>query len=149
MRESPAIFDLDDTLLDNASGRLFVRYLRNEKRLTEVVRKRDLPTLMAVITGFQMGLVSATRAAQFTASVVAGFQVDYFWQLVRTWFDDMLVHHINEEAKESVAWHAAQGHTLLRLQRFTAIQRAACSRIPEDSAVHLFGVVVGWWQTHW
>lgn len=108
-----AIFDLDETLLDNASGKLFIRYLRQEKLLTEVVRVRDLPGLITVITGFQIGLISANRAAMYTASVVRGFQVDYFWQLVRKWFDDMLVHHITEGAKEAVAWHAAQDHTLL------------------------------------
>ncbi len=113
MGKTAAIFDLDDTLLDNASGKLFIRYLRQQKKLTEVVRKRDLPALMAVITGFQMGVISATKAAQQTASVVRGFQVDYFWQLVQRWFDEMLVNHINEGAIEAVNRHAEQGHILL------------------------------------
>ncbi len=113
MGKIAAIFDLDETLLDDASGRLFIKYLRQEKKLTEVIRLRDLPGLIAMITGFQMGIVSATRAAQHTASVLAGFQVDYFWQIVRAWFDEMLVHHINEGAKETVAWHIGQGHTML------------------------------------
>lgn len=108
-----AIFDLDSTLLDDASGRLFARYLRREKRLQEFIRRRDMPLLAAVITAYQLGLLNATRAAQQTAKVVAGLQVDYFWQTVRTWFDVMLVNHITDGGRDAVAWHAAQGHTML------------------------------------
>jgi HAD superfamily hydrolase (TIGR01490 family) len=108
-----AIFDLDGTLLDDASGKLFARYLRRERKLVEVIRRRDLPVLAAVIGAYQTGLVSATRAAAHTASVVAGLQVDYFWQIVRTWFDDMLVDHITEGGKDSVARHRAEGHEIL------------------------------------
>lgn len=108
-----AIFDLDGTLLNDASGRLFTRYLRQEGKLREVIRRRDMPILASMIGAYQLGLVSATRAAQYTASVVAGLQADYLWQIVRAWFDDMLVHHITEGGEDAVAWHAAQGHEML------------------------------------
>jgi HAD superfamily hydrolase (TIGR01490 family) len=108
-----AIFDLDGTLLDDASGRLFTRYLRSEGKLREFVRRRDMPILASVIAAYQLGLLSATRAAQYTARVVAGLQVDYFWQTVRAWFDEMLVHHITDGGREVVAWHSEQGHTML------------------------------------
>ena len=74
---------------------------------------RDLPILTGVVAAYQLGLVSATRAAQYSATVVAGLQVDFFWQTVRTWFDEVLVHHITAGGKDTVAWHAAQGHILL------------------------------------
>ena len=113
MGQIGAIFDLDDTLLDDASGRLFTRYLRRNGKLREFVRLRDMPILPGVIAAYQLGLVSATLAAQYTATVVAGLQVDFFWQTVRDWFDDMLVNHITDGGRDTVAWHAAQGHTLL------------------------------------
>jgi HAD superfamily hydrolase (TIGR01490 family) len=107
------IFDLDGTLLDDSSGRLFQRYLRRNGLLKEFVRRRDMPLLTGMIAAYQLGLVSATRAAEHTAKVVAGLQVDYFWQIVRAWFDDMLVNHITQGGKEAVEWHASQGHEML------------------------------------
>ena len=113
MGTTGVIFDLDGTLLDDASGRLFQRYLRQEGLMKEFIRRRDMPLLTGMIAAYQLGLVSATRAAEHTAKAVAGLQVDYFWQIVRAWFDDMLVDHITEGGREAVAWHAEQGHEML------------------------------------
>lgn len=113
LSQTGVIFDLDGTLLDDASGRLFTTYLRREGKLAQFIRRRDMPRLASMIAAYQVGLVSATRAAKFTASLVAGLHVDFFWQTVRSWFDEMLVHHITEGGKETVAWHRQQGHAMV------------------------------------
>ena len=148
MTQTAAIFDLDSTLLDDASGRLFARYLRREGMLKEFIRRRDMPLFAAVITAYQMGMLSATRAAQHTAKVVAGLQVDYFWQIVRAWFDDTLVNHITDGGRETVAWHLAQGHTTVICERVQPVCCPTRRRTPQHPAPNMLRMADSWRPPH-
>ncbi|MEZ4584054.1 MAG: hypothetical protein R3A10_20865 [Caldilineaceae bacterium] len=62
-----AIFDLDDTLLAGSSGKMMIRYLRSTGELTRYFRRRDLARTVALIAGWQMGVLDPYRAMEATA----------------------------------------------------------------------------------
>ena len=105
-----AIFDLDDTLLAGSSGKMMIRYLRRTGELTRYFRRRDLVRTVALIAGWQMGVLDPYRAMEATARLSAGMDVAAMWALVHRWFDDMVVHAIRPQATARLAWHREQGH---------------------------------------
>lgn len=108
-----AIFDLDDTLLTDASVKLFLQYLRKTGAVWRYFRRRDVVTVLAAITRYRLGLSDATAAMQRTASVAAGLELDAFWTLVEAWFRDSVIHAIAPAAEERLRWHTGQGHVPL------------------------------------
>lgn len=105
-----AIFDLDRTLIRETSGKLFFQYLRETDQLWRYFRRRDMAAVAVAVGAYRLGLIDATHAMQRSARVAAGIEVDHFWQLVRRWFADVVVHTITQEGSACVDWHRGQGH---------------------------------------
>jgi putative phosphoserine phosphatase/1-acylglycerol-3-phosphate O-acyltransferase len=105
-----AIFDLDDTVLAGSSGKMMIRYLHQTRQLTRYFRRRDIARTLALVAGWQMGLVDPFRAMEQTARLSAGMDVEEMWALVRRWFESMVVHAILPQARNRLEWHRSQGH---------------------------------------
>lgn len=110
MTQIAAIFDLDETLLDASSGRLFYQYLRHSGQFFRFFRLRDSWTVVSAVLLYRLGLLDATETMQRGASVAAGLRLDDFWPVVQQWFDEVVVRHIAPAAQERLAWHRIQGH---------------------------------------
>jgi HAD superfamily hydrolase (TIGR01490 family) len=110
MQHIAAIFDLDDTLLDESSNRLLFQYLRHNGQLSRYFRLRDSWTIATAILAYRMGMRDVTQVMQSSARIARGIALDEFWQLVQCWFDEIVVAHITPLGQERLAWHRAQGH---------------------------------------
>ena len=110
MQHIAAIFDLDETLLDESSGRLLFHYLRRNGQLSRYFRLRDSWTIATAILAYRMGMRDVTQVMQRSARIARGIALDEFWQLVQCWFDEMVVDHITPLGQEQLTWHRAQGH---------------------------------------
>ena len=104
-----AIFDLDDTILDASSGRLFYRYLRQTGDLTRYFKHRDMARAALAMARWRLGLDDVNRAMSTAASIAAGIEVEPFWALIQQWFDEMVIHYVRDEAREVLSQHRKQG----------------------------------------
>jgi HAD superfamily hydrolase (TIGR01490 family) len=123
-----AIFDLDDTLLDGSSGRMFLEYMRQEGLAERYIRRRDMARFGGEYLLHKLGLVDATRLLNHMARLLKGLDMDEMWRLARSWYTDMLAPTISQLALERLAWHRSQGHTLLICSgssQFAVLQVAA------------------------
>lgn len=111
MQQIAAIFDLDDTLLNESSGRLLLRYLRRSRQLSRYFRLRHSWILATAFLNYRMGgRQDMTQLMARSARIARGIALDEFWQLTQSWFDDLVVNHIAPLGQAQLAWHRVQGH---------------------------------------
>lgn len=101
-----AFFDMDNTLLSAASGRLYLKWLR---------QTGQLPLhRWAYITGqvglYVTGLIDFPRLMSRLMVYAAGSDEAEAWRMSDEWFESMLRHYIAPGGREWVAWHCGQGH---------------------------------------
>ncbi len=101
-----AFFDMDNTLLSAASGRLYLKWLR---------QTGQLPLhRWAYITGqvglYITGLTDFPRLMSRLMVYAAGADEAEAWRMSDAWFDSMLRHYIAPGGRERVEWHRQQGH---------------------------------------
>ncbi|CAN5736197.1 hypothetical protein BH10CHL1_BH10CHL1_14140 [soil metagenome] len=111
MQQIAAIFDLDDTLLNESSGRLLFRYLRRSGQFSRYFRLRHSWILAGAFLNYRIGgRQDMTQLMGRSARIARGIALDEFWQLTQNWFDEMVVDHISPSGIAQLAWHRAQGH---------------------------------------
>ncbi len=111
MQQIAAIFDLDDTLLNESSGRLLVRYLRRSGQLARYFRLRHSWILATAFLTYRIGgRQDVTQLMGRSARIARGIPLDEFWQLVQSWFDELVVDHIAPPGRAQLDWHRDQGH---------------------------------------
>lgn len=123
-----AIFDLDDTILDGSSGRMFLRYLQEEGLAEKYIRRRDMARFMGGYFLSRVGLVDVTRLLDHMARLLAGTELDEMWRLARHWYSTMLAPAISRPAVAQLDWHRSQGHIPLICSgssQFAVLQVAA------------------------
>jgi putative phosphoserine phosphatase / 1-acylglycerol-3-phosphate O-acyltransferase len=101
-----AFFDMDNTVLRDSSGRLYLQYLR---------RKRLLSWPRWLVIAWQVGLyvMGLTSFPQLMARLmtqVAGADEAEAWRISAAWFDEMLCDYIAPAARARITWHHQQGH---------------------------------------
>jgi putative phosphoserine phosphatase/1-acylglycerol-3-phosphate O-acyltransferase len=104
--DTGAFFDMDNTLLSAASGRLYLKWLR---------RTGQLPLhRWAYITGqvglYVTGLTDFPRLMSRLMVYAAGADEAEAWRMSEQWYDGMLRHHIAPGGRERIAWHLERGH---------------------------------------
>lgn len=104
--DTGAFFDMDNTLLSAASGRLYLKWLR---------RTGQLPLhRWAYITGqvglYVTGLTDFPRLMSRLMVYAAGSDEAEAWRMSEQWFDGMLRHYIAPGGRERIAWHLERGH---------------------------------------
>ncbi len=105
-----AIFDMDDTLLSDSSGKLLLQYLRQKGQLRQFFNRRNIVSLFTAPILYKLGLINVERFMQRSVQLAAGYNVDDLWTLVNTWFDEMLVDYVSEGGRAQLAWHRERGH---------------------------------------
>lgn len=105
-----AIFDLDDTLVAGATGKMVVKYLRQTGELSTFVRRREMLAILGQSLLFKYGFTTATAAMQATVRICRGRTVDEMWGLVNRWFDAMVKDALAQGALDALEWHREQGH---------------------------------------
>ena len=105
-----AIFDMDDTLLSDSSGKLLLQYLRKKGQLQQFFNRRNIVSLFTAPILYKLGLINVERFMQRSVQLAAGYNVDDLWMLVNTWFDEMLVNYVSEGGRAQLAWHRERGH---------------------------------------
>ncbi len=123
-----AIFDLDDTLLDGSSGRMFLAYMRQEGLAERYIRRRDMARFGGEYLLHKLGLVDATRLLNHMARLLKGLDMDEMWRLARHWYAEMVAPVLSQPALAQLAWHRSQGHIPLICSgssQFAVLQVAA------------------------
>jgi putative phosphoserine phosphatase/1-acylglycerol-3-phosphate O-acyltransferase len=101
-----AFFDMDNTVLRDSSGRLYLQYLRRKGLLS-------WPRWLAI--GWQvglyiMGLKSFPQLMARLMTQVTGADEAEAWRISAVWFDEMLRDYIAPAARARIDWHRQQGH---------------------------------------
>jgi HAD superfamily hydrolase (TIGR01490 family) len=105
-----AIFDLDDTLLSESTGRSIIRYLRSTQTAKGWLRRRDVAAVLGSTLLYHYGAMDVTRLMQVTARSVRGLELSEMWSVVERWFAEVVVKTLAPGALERLAWHREQGH---------------------------------------
>ena len=101
-----AFFDMDNTVLRDSSGRLYLRYLRRKGLLS-------WPRWLGITWQVALYMIGATSFPQLMARLmtqVAGADEAEAWRISAAWFDEMLRDYIAPAARARITWHRQQGH---------------------------------------
>lgn len=101
-----AFFDMDNTVLRDSSGRLYLRYLRRKGLLS-------WPRWLGITWQVALYMIGATSFPQLMARLmtqVAGADETEAWRISAAWFDEMLRDYIAPAARARITWHRQQGH---------------------------------------
>jgi HAD superfamily hydrolase (TIGR01490 family) len=104
--QTAAFFDMDNTLLSAASGRLYIKWLRETGQL---------PLYRWAYISGQVGLyiIGATNFPSLISRLMVyagGTDEAEAWRMSAVWFDTMLRHYVADGGRERIRWHRDQGH---------------------------------------
>jgi HAD superfamily hydrolase (TIGR01490 family) len=100
-----AFFDMDYTILRGSSGRLYVRYLREEGRLSAWAWAR----IMAMSGLYAVRLMEFPALMARLTATAASLGEGEAWRTSQAWFDSMLRDYIADLARRRIADHLSQG----------------------------------------
>ena len=101
-----AFFDMDNTVLRDSSGRLYLRYLRR-KGLLSWPRWLGITWQIAL---YMIGVISFPQLMARLMTQVAGADEAEAWRISAAWFDEMLRDYIAPATRARITWHRQQGH---------------------------------------
>ncbi len=101
-----AFFDMDYTVLDASSGLLYVKYLRQQKRLSS----RLLLRIAWWTLLYKVSAIDVNSAVPKMLSYVEHQSAARMMAEAYVWFEEMLKTHITPHAVETMRRHQAQGH---------------------------------------
>jgi HAD superfamily hydrolase (TIGR01490 family) len=126
MRQTAALFDLDNTLLDASSGQLYARYLYRHGRMSRSELARVV--WWGILSG--LGLLDMRELIPKLLSQAAGDDEREMRAFCDRWFVEDVVPHVTEAGTQQVAYHQAQGHVL-------ALVSASTQYVVEPMAAYL------------
>lgn len=118
-----AFFDMDYTALDTSSALLYVKYLRQQKRLsTRLLLRIGWWTFM-----YKVSAIDINRAVPKMLSYAEQQSASQMMAESYEWFDHMLRAHIAPRAMEKMQAHQQQGHRVVLISASTqfAVQPVA------------------------
>ena len=105
LQPSPvAFFDLDRTLIDVNSGRLFAQYEFEKGRISA----RQLARALLWSLGYHLSLIDLPAAYAQALAHYRGVPEADIIARTAAWFDRDIVHRLLPQAREAMAWHRAQ-----------------------------------------
>lgn len=137
-----AFFDVDHTLLDVNSGRLWVEHLRRTGQMPLARLLRSVVWLVRYrLALLDLEAVTAAASRDWAGARVAAIEAE-----VRAWFEAEIVRHICPEGLRRIAQHRAEGHLVALLTsgtRFSAeplaerlgVEHVLCTRLEEEGGV--------------
>ena len=106
-----AFFDMDRTILDDSSGMLYLRYLRETGR----IGLREGMRIAWWWLGYALGVVDFPHAMARMFVSFMGEREDVVRAGSVTWFEEWVAPHITEGAVRRIEEHRARGHRLVVL----------------------------------
>ena len=104
-----AFFDLDHTIVDCDSFRLFLRYLYSR----DWKGRLAIPVLLIWVVARKLRLISLRTAKEKALSILRGRAVEEIRAIGRKSFRTLLVKRLRNAAKERIQWHRGQGHRII------------------------------------
>jgi putative phosphoserine phosphatase/1-acylglycerol-3-phosphate O-acyltransferase len=101
-----AFFDMDRTILNDSSGKLYVRYLLKTGRIGALEGIRIGWWILAYMLGF----IEFPQAMTRMLVMASGEEEGPLWEETARWFEEWVAPHITEGAVQRIAEHRAQGH---------------------------------------
>jgi putative phosphoserine phosphatase / 1-acylglycerol-3-phosphate O-acyltransferase len=101
-----AFFDMDNTLLSEASGRLYLQWLRKTGQLS----LHSWAYISGQVGLYIIGVMSFPRLITRLMVYAGGTDEAEAWRMSEAWFDSMLRHYIADGGRERIQWHRQQGH---------------------------------------
>lgn len=111
MNEVAAFFDMDKTLIEVNSARLWVEHMWREGEL----RKRDLLRSAAGLLGYRLAIVDMQKLARDAVARLEGEHEEQMRARVEQWYDTEIRTTVRERMREIVEEHRAKGHRLVLL----------------------------------
>ena len=103
-----ALFDLDRTLLDTSSGRLYAQYIYRHGQISRAELARVFWWNLAT----KLGLMDMSRAIPKLLADAAGDDESAMRELCDGWFAADVVPHLTKRGQARVREHQAQGHVV-------------------------------------
>jgi HAD superfamily hydrolase (TIGR01490 family) len=118
-----AFFDMDYTTLDTSSGLLYVKYLRQQKRIGRRVMLRIAWWTLL----YQVSAIDVNSAVPKMLSYAEHQSASRMMAESYAWFDEMLKEHIAPRAVEQIDVHRQQDHQVVLISASTqfAVQPVA------------------------
>jgi len=110
-----ALFDLDRTLLDTSSGRLYALYMRRHGLMSRVEMARV--TWWSVLT--ELGLLDMSDMIPRLLASAAGDDEAAMRERCDRWFAEDVAPHMTQRGQARVREHQAQGHVVALLSAST------------------------------
>lgn len=131
-----AFFDMDRTILNDSSGRLYLRYLMQTGR----IRAREWLRISRWFLWYALGFIDFPRAMMRMLMMSPGQEEEPLWEETDAWFEEWVAPHIAEAAVQRIEEHRALGHRLVVLSAATVyVVRPLAERlnIPDYLCTHL------------
>jgi HAD superfamily hydrolase (TIGR01490 family) len=118
-----AFFDMDYTTLDTSSGLLYVKYLRQQHRIS----RRVLLRIAWWTLLYKVAAVDVNSAVPKLLSYAEHQNASRLMAESYAWFDEMLKQHIAPRAVERIEFHRQQDHRVVLISASTqfAVQPVA------------------------
>lgn len=131
-----AFFDMDRTILNDSSGRLYLRYLMQTGR----IRAREWLRISRWFLWYALGFIDFPRAMMRMLMMSPGQKEEPLREEIDAWFEEWVAPHIAEAAVQRIAEHRALGHRLVVLSAATVYvvrPLAEGLNIPDYLCTHL------------
>ncbi len=148
--EYAAFFDLDDTILDTASGKVFLEYCFNEGMYSV----GEIAEGVMVGLGYRFGIYSAEEVVRMWAMYYKGWPREKMADLSNTLFETEIKKHIRPAAVEEINRHKRNGAKIVMLsasttficepvQKLLEIDDLLCTHLQVDEQDQLTGHLDG------
>ncbi len=101
-----AFFDMDNTLLSAASGRLYLKWLRQTGQLP----LHRWAYISGQVALYITGIIDFPRLMSRLMVYAGGTNEADAWRMSERWFESMLRRYIADGGRSRVVWHRDQGH---------------------------------------
>ena len=105
-RDVAAFFDMDNTLLSAASGRLYLKWLRQ----TGQMPLHRWAYVSGQVGLYIIGVLDFPRLISRLMVYAGGADEAEAWAMSEAWFESMLRQHITDAGRVRIEWHRQQGH---------------------------------------
>ncbi len=110
-----AFFDMDRTILNDSSGRLYLRYLMQ----TGHIGPREGLRIAWWLLWYMLGFIDFPQAMMRMLLMSSGEEEEPLREETDAWFAEWMAPHITEGAVQRIEEHRAQGHRLVVLSAAT------------------------------
>ena len=126
MARIAAFFDLDHTLLDTDSGRLYLRYLRRYVR--DEIRLFDAVRAIAWLAAYKLHFLDQGEVTTRALTLLKGKNEKEMERRAEHWFDTTVASRVYGMWREKIAVHHAEGHLTSILTASTRYAAAPVAR---------------------